>query len=339
MKNSKNLVGVGNPLISLSCAERFAVGIGMFFLSGGALQAADFPDRPISIVVPYGPGSANDMLTRLIAPGFSKHIKGNVVVLNRPGAGGAVGTADIVRANPDGYTIGIAGSATLGVNPNLYDNLPYDTRVDFTPLIQLATAPNVLVVPAESPTQSVDSLLNRLRSERLRYNSFGNGTTQHLAGSLLVSQAGAEADHIPYRSAGEALAAVMSGQVDFGFYALPAVMGHIESGRLRALGVTSSEPASQIPDVPALNSLGLEDFDQTSVWFGLVGPAGIPDSISQKIFASVDSAISDPDLQDRLSGAGYVLAPSASPEEFEGFISGQLSFWQDIVEVAGAKVE
>src|SRR5690606_12761722 len=145
------------------------------------------------------------------------------------------------------------GSATLGVNPHLYDNLSYDTGKDFTPLLRLATAPNVLVVSGSSEIKSLDDLRTALKTGELRYNSFGNGTTQHLAGALLVNQANAKADHVPYRNAGEAMSAIISGQVDFGFYALPAVLGQIESGQLRALGLTTPTAAPRLSGVPVLD--------------------------------------------------------------------------------------
>ena len=307
---------------------------------GAAPSSADpgtYPSRPITAVVPYSPGSANDMLTRLVAPSLSKNIGQSVVVVNRPGAGGALGTTAIARAQPDGYTIGIAGSATLGVNPHLYDNLSYDAGKDFTPLLRLATAPNVLVVSASSTIKTLDELRAALKTGKLRYNSFGNGTTQHLAGALLAHQANAKADHIPYKNAGEAMTAILSGQVDFGFYALPAVLSQIEAGKLRALGLTTPTPAVPLAGVPLLNDSGFNDFDRTSVWFGMVGPAGIEQPVARRLHESLSTALNDRELNHRLVQAGYVLAPPESPEDFARFMSSQLDFWKELVRVSGAK--
>lgn len=302
-------------------------------------QTGAYPSRPITLVVPYGPGSANDLLARMLVPDLSAVLGQNVVVDNKPGAGGSIGTAAIARARQDGYTIGIAGSATFGVNPNLYTNLPYDARKDFTPLVKLASTPNVLVVPAQSEIKSVPELLAHMKKRQLQYNSLGNGTTQHLAGALLARQAGAVADHIPYRSAGEALTALLSAQVDFAFYALPAVVNHIKDGRLRALGVTTPTPSAALPDVPSLGTTGLKDFDKTSVWFGMAAPAGIPDAASTALHAALEKVLANPSMQAKLAASGYVLAPAATRAEFASFIADQLSFWGELIKISGTKVE
>lgn len=303
-------------------------------------QTEPYPSRPITIIVPYGAGSGTDLLARIVAPGLSAQLGQNVIVENKAGAGGSIGTTAIARARADGYTLGMAASATFGVNPHLYSNLPFDPRKDFTPLIKLATTPNALVVSARSEIKSVPELLAQMKKRQMRYNSFGNGTTQHLAGALLTHQAGAPADHIPYRSAGDALTALIAGQeIDFAFQALPAVINHVRGGRLRAIGVTTVSPSPALPDVPSLGTVGLKNFDKTSVWWGLVGPAGIDAKITRTLHDALTKALADPAMQARLMESGYIPAPPNSPAEFGAFIGDQLQFWGELVKVSGAKVD
>ena len=299
----------------------------------------NYPSRPITAIVLYGASSANDVLTRLIAPGLSTQLGQNVAVLNRPGAGGALGTTAIARAAPDGYTIGIGGSASLGVNPQLYNNLAYDSRKDFTPLLRLATAPNVVVVPGDSQIKTLDDLRTALKTGKLRYNSLGHGTTQHLAGALMLSQLNAQADHIPYKSASEAIAAAMSGQVEFGVFALPAVLGQIEAGKLRALGLTLPTTVTQVAGVPVLNDAGFKDLDRTSVWFGMVAPAGLETKTTQRLHDALATTMQDPALRERLAKAGYVLAAPESQASFAQFIADQLEFWKALVASSNTKIE
>ncbi|MBN9428893.1 MAG: tripartite tricarboxylate transporter substrate binding protein [Burkholderiales bacterium] len=335
---SNRLGGIGGHLWHAAIAATI-LGVLPLIAPSASAQTGPYPSRPITLIVPYGPGSANDLLARMLAPDLSANLGQNVVVDNKPGAGGSIGTAAIARARNDGYTIGISGSATFGVNPNLYTNLPYDARKDFTPLVKLASTPNVLVVPGQSDIKSVPELLARMKKQQLRYNSLGNGTTQHLAGALLASQAGAVADHLPYRSTGDALTALLSAQVDFAFYALPAVVNHIKDGRLRALGVTTPTPSAALPDVPSLSTTGLKDFDKTSVWFGMAAPAGLPDAVTVALHGALEKTLANPAMQARLLSSGYVLAPAASQAEFSSFIADQLSFWGQLIKVSGTKVE
>ena len=308
-----------------------------FVLPSANAQSERYPSRPVSLVVPYGPGSANDLLARKLAPELAANLRQSVVVENKPGAGGSLGTAVIAKAKPDGYTIGMAGSATMGVNPNLYSSLPYDVRKDLAPLVKIATTPNVLVVPAQSEITTLPEFMARMKVQRLRYASLGNGTTQHLASTMLARQVGTDADHIPYRSAGDALTALLSAQVDFAFYPVPSIISYIRDGRVRAVAATS--PSADLPDVPALETAGLKDFRKVDVWFGLAAPAGLPAAVAKVLHEALEKTLSNPATQTQLRALGYTLSPVASQAEFSEFVADQLSFWGELIKVSGTRIE
>jgi tripartite-type tricarboxylate transporter receptor subunit TctC len=311
-------------------------------VQGAYAQGAAFPSRPITLIVPYGPGSANDILARMLGPEVSAQLRQPVVVENKPGAGGSLGTTLIARAKNDGYTIGVAGSATFGVNPAMQNNLPYAVA-DFSPIIKLASTSNVLVVPAQSKVANAQEFLASLKSGALRYNSLGNGTTAHLAGALVARQANATADHIPYKNAGEMITALVSAQVDFAFQPLPAVLSQIRGGKLRALGVSNTTPPKALSEAallgPALATIGVKDFEKANVWFGMVAPKGTPRDVLQALNRAFAAALTKPEIQDKLLGSGYDIDPPASAEAFEQFVADQRNFWVDLVRVSGAKAE
>lgn len=316
-----------------------ALGLTLPIMHSAYAQTESYPSRPITLIVPFGAGSATDLLARVLAIGLSAQLGQNVIVDNKPGAGGSIGITAIARARADGYTIGMVGSGPLCLYPQVNDKVPYNPRQDFTPLINLAASPLVLVVPAQSEIKSLPDLLAQMKKRQLRYNSLGNGTALHLAGALLTQQTGAAADHIPYRSAGDALTALFSEQVDFSFLAAPMIVGSVRSGRLRAIGVTTPSPSPALPDVPSLGTLGLKDFDKTSPWFGLAGPAGIDAGVSGTLHKALTKAMAEPALQARLLEAGFIPMPLNSPVEFASFIGDQFRFWGNLVKVSGAKAE
>lgn len=319
-------IAVGATALGVPCAQA---------------QSGSYPERPISIVVPYTPGSATDILARIVASELTIHLGQNVVVENKPGAGGSIGTTAVARAKNDGYTLCVVSTATMGINPALYRSLPYSPLKDFTPVIKLASTPNILLVPAQSSVRSTQDLLRRLKEKEkvFQYNSGGNGTTQHLAGVLLVRMAGASADHVPYRGPAEAVTALLSSQVDFGFQALPAAVSVVKSGRLRGLGITSARASAALPDVPSLSAAGLDGFDKTDVWFGVAAPKGTPDAVVQILHDGFAKTLSNPAVQAKLAAAGFDPAPPASASEFEQLVRDQIAFWTDLVKASGASVD
>lgn len=306
-------------------------------------QGAAFPARPISVVVAYTPGSGPDILARIMTSELPTHLGQNAVVDNRPGAGGSIGTAAVARAKNDGYTLCLVSTSAIGINPAVYRNLPYDPIKDFTAVIKLASTPNVLVVPAQSPATSVQDLMKRMKEREkdkpFQYNSIGNGTTQHLSGALLVKQAGAKAEHVPYRSVSDQMTALATGQLDFGFATLASTGSFLKGGRVRALGITSARSSASLPDVPSLAAAGLEGFDKTDVWFGVVAPKDTPDAVVQVLHRAFASTLASPSIQAKLATAGYDPAPAASPNEFGQFMRDQVVFWADLVKATGATAD
>jgi tripartite-type tricarboxylate transporter receptor subunit TctC len=303
-------------------------------------QSGVFPGRPISIVVTWSPGTAPDILARIIASDLPAHLGQNVIVENKPGAGGSIGTAAVARAMNDGYTLCLVTPAPMVINPWLYRNLPYDPIKDFAPLIKLANTPNLLLVSAQSPVTSVQDLMRRMKERKkgnyLQYASLGNGSNQHLEAVMLANLAGAGADHVPYRSSADELTALVSGQVDFTFAPFPFFHSYVKSGRLRALGITSARPSALLPEVPSLSSAGLDGFDKTDPWFGVVAPKGTPDAVMQTLHRAFAKALGNADIQAKLVAAGYDPAPPAAPDEFAQFIRDQFLFWRDLVKASGA---
>ena len=320
-----------------------AAGASALIIPRAGAQGVTFPIRPISIVVAYTPGSAPDILARLIASDLPIHLGQNIIVENKPGAGGSIGTAAVARAKNDGYTLCLVSTSAIGINPAIYRSLPYDPIKDFTPVIKLASSPNLLVVPAQSPAASVQDLIKRMKQRgkdnAFRYNSIGNGTTQHLAGALFVEKAGAYAEHVPYRSVADQMTALVTGQVDFGFATLASSGSFVKGGRVRALGVTSAKPSAVLSGVPSLSSAGLDGFDKTDVWFGVVAPANTPDAVVQILYDGLVKTLSNPAVQAKLAAAGYDPAPPASAREFALFIRDQVAFWADLVKASGATVD
>lgn len=321
----------------------FAVAAGATVLACPAAlaQSGTFPDRPVSIVVTYTPGSATDILARIVATELTVHLGQTVIVENKPGAGGSIGTTAVARAKGDGYTLCVVSTATMGINPALYRSLTYHPLKDFAPVIKLASTPNILLVPGSSPVSSAQDLFRRMKAKEksFQYNSGGNGTTQHLTGVMLARMAGAKADHVPYRGPAEAVTALISAQVDFGFQALPAAVGAVKGGRVRALGISSNKPSAALPDVPSLSSAGLDGFEKTDVWFGIAAPKDTPDAVVQVLHAGLVKTLSNPAIQAKLAAAGFEPAAPAPASEFAQHIRDQVGFWADLVKVSGASVD
>jgi tripartite-type tricarboxylate transporter receptor subunit TctC len=327
----------------LLASSAVAAGVSALVALRAGAQSAAFPHRPISIVVPFAPATATDIVARLFASELPAHLGQNVIVDNKPGAGGSIGTAAVARAKNDGYTLCMVANPVMAINPSLYRNLPYDPLKDLTPIIKLASIPSFLLVSAQSPITSVHDLMKRMKERTeensFRYSSVGVGTTQHLLGALLAKLAGAPADHVPYRGPADAMTAVTTGDVDFSF-ATPALSGAFtKSGRLRAISIASAERSRQQPDVPTLSSAGLQEFTKTDSWYGVVGPKDLPDAVLQTLHQAFSKVLGTPDIRTKLAGAGYDPVPLTSPGEFALFIRDQHAFWGDLVRASGATAD
>jgi len=300
--------------------------------------AQDFPTRPVTLVIPFAAGGSTDLVGRLIAERMSAELGQPVVVENKGGAGGNLGAAQVAKATPDGYTILMGTVATHALNPTLYKKMPYDPVTSFAPVSLLAIVPNVLVVNPDFPAKTTEELIALLKKEpgKYSYASSGNGTPLHLSGELFKSMAGVDMQHIPYQGAGPALIDVLSGQVPIMFDNLPSSSGHIKSGKLRALGVTTAKRAPSFPDLPAIAEVvpGYE----TYTWNAVFAPAGTPPEVIAKLNAAANKALADPKVQARLADFSAVSVGS-TPEELGEHVKKEIAKWAPIVKASGAQLD
>ena len=249
-----------------------------------ALRSAQtYPTRPITLVVPFPAGSTTDLVGRILSDKLGDALGQRVVVDNRGGAGGSVGTEAVARAEPDGYTLLMGTIGTHSINPYVYPKISYDPIADFSPIIQFGTAPNVLVVHPSLPVKTVKELIDyaRARPGQLNYASSGNGTSNHLSGAMFAAREGIKASHVPYRGGAQAITDLLRGEVQFMFYHYLPLLPHIAEGKLRALAITSAKRISALPDVPTMAEAGIADFE-VSAWFGVYGPAKMPRAAGAK---------------------------------------------------------
>jgi len=301
-------------------------------------HAQDYPARPIRIVVPYPAGGSADLLPRIFAEKLGAKWGQPVLVENRPGAGGNVGAEVAYRAEPDGYTLFATAPGPLIVNQNLYGKLPFDPA-QFVPVAIMGAIPNVLLVNPKLPANRVHDLIAMARAEpgKLNYGSQGNGTTSHLTAELFKSMAGGlRITHVPYKGSAPAIAALMSGEIDFSFDNLGVTLQHVRSGRLRVLAVCTEKRIASLPDVPAMSEI-LPGFTSVT-WFGIVAPPKTPAPIAEKLSAAVAEAIRQPDVAKRL--AAMSAEPIGStPAEMAAFMRRDGERWKSVIESAQVKVD
>jgi tripartite-type tricarboxylate transporter receptor subunit TctC len=321
--------------------RRLQAGIGAAIMAtsvGAPAQA--YPAKPIHLIVPSASGSTADIGSRFFAHELSKALGQPVIVLNRPGAGGTIGMAEVARAAPDGYTIGNASQATLVFNQAVYANPGYDSLKDFAPIALLGRASNVMVVHPSNPASSPADIVAAAKSSpgRLTFASGGNGTSHHLAGVLFGRAAGIELVHVPYKSAAPGVWAVMTSEVTMGFFNTPLVIGQIRDGKLKALGVTSLERSPLLPNVPTLDEQGIKGFEMSG-WGGIVAPAGTPPDIVERLNDELIRISSSPDVKEARASQGFEWVPRLSPAEFSRLIAEELARWLPVVKASGAKAD
>ena len=309
-------------------------------LAATPAEAAPFPDRPITLVVPLAAGSTADILARSIQPGLSQQLGQTVVVENKPGGGGQIAMSYVAKASPDGYTLVLGSNNTWAINLGLFSKLSYDPTKDFVPVAYLAGGSNVLVVPSDSPYRSVPELVSALKAQpgKLMYSSGGNGTTHHLSAELLLSITGTQAAHIPYRGAPQGVAAVMAHEVAFAFYNTPSVSGLVKEGKLRALAVTGEARSPLLPDVPTMMEEGVPGYVIT-VDLGLMAPAGTPPDVVAKLNAAARKVMDSAEQRQRLQGLGYEIFHDGPPSGLAAFIQADIAKWVPLVQRSGAKVD
>ncbi|MBV7486739.1 tripartite tricarboxylate transporter substrate binding protein [Bordetella sp. BOR01] len=315
---------------SIRCAA-FAAGM---LLCASAPALAAWPERPVTIIVPAAPGGTTDIATRIIADKLSSRLGQSVVVENRAGAAGIIGSQQLVRAAPDGYTLIMGNIGPNAINYSMYPDLPYKAS-DFAPITLVISVPNVLVVNAQSPAHSAGELIDMLRKDAGKYSfgSSGTGQSPHLSGELFKQRAGVQATHVPYKGAGPAVAALLADQFTFMIDNLPSSMPHIQAGKFRALAVTSAERVPELPDVPTMREAGIDDMVVTA-WFGLMAPAGTPAPVIDRLAAAAREVVAMPEVQRRFRAMGG-QAGGNSPAEFGAFIDQERNRWHDTVQGAG----
>jgi tripartite-type tricarboxylate transporter receptor subunit TctC len=303
-----------------------------------AAMAANYPERPITMIVPAGVGGTNDAVARLVAQKLGEVLQGTVVVENRPGAGGNIGTNLAAKAQPDGYTLVMNISSTMAINPALYKAPGFDPVKDFVPISLVGSVPNVLVVSPSFPAKSLKELIDaaKAKPKAYQFGSAGNGTLPHLMGEMLNSYAGIEVQHIPYRAIAAALTDVIGGEISMAFATPAAVIQHIKSNRLVPLGVSSAGRTPSLPDVPAINEV-LPGFGGT-LWIALFAPQGLPAEIDQQLQAASKQALDSPDLRDKLTAQGVEIA-NGSPQQLAELLKEDMTRWDKIVKQSGAKVD
>jgi len=327
--------------------------IATLFTSSLSLGQTSWPTKPVHIVVPFAAGGTTDILARAIAPELSKAFGQNFYVDNRAGAGGNLGAQIVAQSPNDGYTLLMGTVGTHGINRALYAKLPYDPIKDFSPITLVAAVPNVMVMNTNKAKalgiNSVSDFVTYARAHpgKLNMASSGNGTSIHLAGELFKSRTDTFMVHFPYRGSGPALMDMLAGTMDVMFDNLPSSLPHIKSGHLRALAVTSSQRSSVLPDVPTVEETGklaggklaqeLNGFEASS-WFGLLAPAGTPQTIVNRIQQELAKSLSNPDIKEKLIAQGAI--PSGNtPAQFTALIASEHKKWAEVVKVSGAKVD
>jgi tripartite-type tricarboxylate transporter receptor subunit TctC len=304
-----------------------------------AAQGGAYPTKPIRIVVPFPAGGTTDILARAVAQQLSQAWGQQVIVDNRPGAGGNIGSELVAKSAPDGYTLLMGTVGTHAINPSLYAKMPYDHVKDFAPVILVAGVPNVLVVHPSVPANTVAELIayGKANPGKLNFASSGSGTSIHLAGELFKVQTGLQMTHVPYKGSAPAIQDLLGGQVQLMFDNLPSALPQIKAGKLRALGVTSASRAAALPDVPTIAESGLPGFEASS-WFGLLAPAGTPRDVIARLDAEVAKWLATPDAKEKLLAQGAIAA-GGTPDDFTRHIAAETAKWAKVVKESGAKVD
>ncbi len=304
-------------------------------------HAADetYPNRAVRLMVPFPPGGANDIVARLVAQRLSERWGKPVVIDNRAGAGGNIGTETGARANADGYTLTIGSTSTYATNVVLEPRLSFDPRRDFAPISLMVTAPNVMVTHPSLPVASVTEFIQYAKAnpKKLNFSSFGDGSSSHLVGEMFKSAAGVALQHVPYKGGGPALAAVMGGEVQLTFANLSVALPQVKGGKVKALAVTSAKRATTLPELPTVAESGLSGFEAIAS-VGLLAPAGTPRALILRLNGDVHAVVSDAAMQEQLVSRGLEIALS-TPEDFARYIRTEIGRWTKVVREAGIQVK
>ncbi len=315
---------------------RVVLPVMLMAISAGA-AAQDWPTKPIRLVTPYPPGGTTDILSRLFAQRMD--LGQQIIIEARPGAGGNVGTEQVARATPDGYTLVMGASGPMAINASLFRKLPYDPAKDLAPIVLVASVPLVLVVHPSVPAKDVKELIALLKAnpDKYTYASAGNGTPQHLSGELFKSMTGTRMAHVPYKGSGPAVNDLVGGQVPIAFESMIAVLPQVQAGRLRALAVTSAKRSPTVPELPSLAESGVPGYESIA-WYGVAGPAGIPKPIVDRINREMRRVLNETEMKARLFAMGSASV-HGTPEQFGAFIRSEIQKWARVVKESGARVD
>lgn len=313
------------------------LGVALLLMAG--LAAADYPGKPVRIIVPAAPGGGADFVARTIQLPLGAALGQPLVIENRAGASGTIGAESVARAAPDGYTLLMAQSTSVTIAPHLYKKLNYETLTDFAPVTLVALAPNILVVHPKVPAASVRELIAHAKAHpgKLNYGSAGAGAPSHLAGELFNRMAGVSTVHVPYKGAGLAVNALLAGDIDAMFAPMVAVMPQVKSGRLRALAVTSAKPSLTLPDLPVLADAGLPGYDVSS-WFGLFAPARTPKAVIERLQQEVAKVLRQADIKERFAREGAEPVGNTT-QEFDAYVRAEHAKYAKVVKEAGVTLD
>jgi len=307
---------------------------GLLALLAPAAAADDYPSRPITIVVPYTPGGSTDILARLAAQKLEERLKKQVIVENKPGAGTVIGSTQVARSAPDGYTLLMATPTPMAINVTLHRELPYDPATDLVPLVMVAGAPFVLIVRNELPVKSAKELIDLARSKELTYGSGGPGAPHHLYAELLSSMTGIKMTHVPYKGTLPALNDVIAGHIDLMFSDIPPLIGLAAEGKVRPLAVSTKQRVAAFPDLPPLNEAGVPGFD-VSGWFMIVAPAKTPKPIVDRLHDELTAIMATPEVKAQIAKLSLIELTTPSVAEMQAYVKAEIDRWGGIVRKAG----
>jgi tripartite-type tricarboxylate transporter receptor subunit TctC len=327
------------PKLRPSLSTLFAAPLLAALALAAPASAQDYPNRPITLVVPFPPGGSTTIVARIVADKMSEALGQSIVVDNRGGAGGTIGTRAVSKAAPDGYTILLGYTGTLAIGPSLYANAGYDPRKDFVPIGRIGTAPNTLVVHPSTPANSVAELIAHAKANvgKVYYGSAGIGTVSHVCGEYFATAAGVKIAHIPYKGTGPAITDLLGGHIPMAFAPVPATHENAKAGKLRMLAVTSAVRSTLLPDVPTIAETALPGFEAV-LRYGFVAPPATPPAIIARLNAALNTALASPDVRARLAVDGAEPLPS-TPAEYAADIDREETQWSKVVKESGAKAE
>ena len=317
--------------------RRAALAAALAAAAAGAHAQDAFPNKPIRLVVPFTPGGVTDSSGRLIADFLGRRLGQQVIVDNKPGASGNIGTAQVVQATPDGYTLLLAFDGTMVINPHVFAKVPFDTLKDFAPVGRIGSATLILVAHPDVPVKTLQDVIALSKTKPLAYGTSGIGGTPHIAGEMLAQRTGAKLEHVPYKGGGQAMTDVMGGSIPLVYTAVAGAQGHVKSGKLKAIAVSGARRSGSLPEVPTFIESGIADFAVDS-WVGLLAPAGTPAAVVARLNTELNAVLNDPAVKERLAVLGIDPTPG-TPEQFRQQMQKDLAAYGPIVKAANIKLE